>query len=597
MIADFLKSSSSPSESEEVEHAEVEHAEVEHAEVLRRRSRTEAARAASRLSKQAKKLASSSQEPRVDSKVDTFREYWFSGTSTTRPELRAHWSARVAERSKAICLYVTAFAQRVREFILGDSGNLQHVISTNIVDDVELVGPTERGARWSKKSVMNNIQDVYVRHDPCSGSANPNAKLNHFRVHQPFMLLESSTGQGIWSQFVAWLLLSMDGIGHVFQHVGISYAWFSNRCRYIVTCVTHDRLRANNTIPQSSRKLVFVRNKEKVRVRHLYINVNCVIHNVQIGRRCICLFTEGYWCNLVRLGHLFESATFRGKFREALVIVIMEDFSFFCVWPHNLPDEVATWTDRRYQHLDFKTEPGKTLQKSSQLGRNFSEVQNIHRIIQVDNSDPSCETFGQIADIRGKSQRAAMLEIAGAYLARFGQGYPTPLLQRWKHGDRAQKYIDDGFEFRRVLPRTLQAMSDSGKQDKLRSNISEILGSAMRTNLQLRTDGEDHGEDDSGQHPDDVQSKINALMEQILGADQMSAQQNLSRLKSCTKYFRGSEMHNTVTTTSAFLSPIDYCCNRLFHRSGLLFKLQVELDSASRQKMESESLGAHILNL
>ena len=67
----------------------------------------------------------------------------------------------------------------------------------------------------------------------------------------------------------------------------------------------------------------------------------------------------------------------------------------------------------------------------------------------MDNGDPSCSTFNLLqcspttdANVR---LRQGQKIIARAYNARFGEGFPAPLLYRWKHGSRASNYIKEGF--------------------------------------------------------------------------------------------------------------------------------------------------------
>ena len=439
MIADFLDlSSHSESESD----SEKSSSTSEQLRQLKRRDQTANARAQRWVNLASK--APDTAEPGKDH-PDRFRERWYSGSGAATQKLqRENHGQWIHNRAVAICSYMQAFAASLKDF-LSQTKRMQHVVTTNIVDDVELRAPMESKRRWTKKAVMNNIQNLYMRLTPLSGIAEPVHEFTrHVKVHQPFMVLEAATGPGIWSQFISWVLISMAGVGWIWQKLNITAEVFQ-RCIWIATTSTHDRLRANMAIPQTSRSLVFHKNRcrQPGDPRHIYLDVNCVIHSMGICRKVVALFNDGYWCHLVRLGHLFESAGFRAKWKEALCMVIMEDWNFRCTWPHALPDEVAMGKEQRYFRLQFKTQHGKTLQQSAQIGRTWQETQSVHRIIDTDTSDEGCSTFGQISDARAQTSKKALVEVSSAYLSRFGDGFPPPLLHRWKHGVRAQNFFKD----------------------------------------------------------------------------------------------------------------------------------------------------------
>ena len=326
MIADFLDLSSH-SESESV--SEESSNTSEQLRQLKRRDRTAKARAQRSVNLASK--AADTAEPEKDH-LDRFRERWYSGSGAATPKMqRENHGQWIHNRAVAICSYMQAFAASLKDF-LSQTKRMQHVVTTNIVDDVDLQGPVESNRRWTKKSVMNNIQNLYMRLTPLSGVAEPvHEFMKHVKVHTPFMVLEAATGPGIWSQFISWVVISMAGVGWIWQKLNITAEVFQ-RCIWIATTSTHDRLRANMSIPQTARSRVFHKNssREPCDPRHIYFDVNCVIHSMGICRKVVALFSDGYWCHLVRLGHLFESANFRAKWKEALCMVIMEDWNFMC---------------------------------------------------------------------------------------------------------------------------------------------------------------------------------------------------------------------------------------------------------------------------
>lgn len=131
-------------------------------------------------------------------------------------------------------------------------------------------------------------------------------------------------------------------------------------------------------------------------------------------------------------------------------------------------------------------------------------------------------------------------------------------------------------------------MGDAVKQDKLRDSIADVLSAATSATLgQASADG---GSRTQAESTESTQAKIESLLEQILSGDQHSAQQNVTRLRTCSKYFQSASIPNIINTTSAWMDPIEYCVNRLFHRSALLFQFERELKPSIRRKHEQEFL-------
>ena len=138
------------------------------------------------------------------------------------------------------------------------------------------------------------------------------------------------------------------------------------------------------------------------------------------------------------------------------------------------------------------------------------------------------------------------------------------------------------------MPRTLAIMGDAAKQDKLRDSIADVLSAATSANLgQASADG---GSRTQAESTESTQATIDSLLEQILSGDQHSAQQNVTRLRTCSKYFQSTNIPNIINTTSAWMDPIEYCVNHLFHRSALRFQLSCELTPSIRRKHEQEFL-------
>ena len=164
-----------------------------------------------------------------------------------------------------------------------------------------------------------------------------------------------------------------------------------------------------------------------------------MIHQVSLLRKHICLAFPGYWSHLVRLAHLFDRSTFRQRFKEAITLVILEDFEYFDV---NLEaSELDFWTMYNLKHLELQ-ESLQDYDPAQNGARSIQEARQMHRIIAVDNGDPATNQF-VVWDGANTfaSKHEALIETVAAYIDRFGNGFHAPLLVRWKHAAEAQRYV------------------------------------------------------------------------------------------------------------------------------------------------------------
>ena len=135
----------------------------------------------------------------------------------------------------------------------------------------------------------------------------------------------------------------------------------------------------------------------------------------------------------MRLAHLFESATFRLKFRRYGAYLIMSNWAFVHV--HALPDDCDTWFDQRCKQVEVNDRL-----KSKRPALYY----NLRSLLMHDNGDPSSSKFIHWSLVGGREAEVqAMKTMIGNYLAIFGEGFPTPLLYRWKHGEISQRYTRD----------------------------------------------------------------------------------------------------------------------------------------------------------
>jgi hypothetical protein len=394
----------------------------------KRKLQTSNARAQSLVNK-ARRTASSGQgsssNTQPESKADSFRKQWLNSHSTCI----GHWLSLANGRSRAIYSHLSAFCKNLTS-AFSSMENVRHMVVSNITDDTDVVvsnGQVSKSSRLGKVQIMNNIQEAVVQYD------SPNEPSCHlcFSVHQPFMLLHGATGPGLFNRFTSWQLAFNCGVGPMFQKFNLSPSVF-HRCKFIVNAMCRDALKANDVVRKGMR-LIALRNNKAKRTRTdqpylLLLDVRCVVHQFAITRKSIALAFDMFWSNAVRLGHLFESHAFRARFQQALVSVIVEAFEHIQV---DSPGDLLAWYQHKEKHLALKNYPEKD--KVSK--------QNV-AIITVDNGNLDSLTFSAW-NSSSSSAEDLILRMCTAYVERFGQGYPTPLLYRWKHGCVALRYLSE----------------------------------------------------------------------------------------------------------------------------------------------------------
>ena len=119
---------------------------------------------------------------------------------------------------------------------------------------------------------------------------------------------------------------------------------------FSVLILCDDSLRANTVVFNELRRLI----GEQENVKHAVLNFKCGLHSVSLTRRPIALSIPNYWTTLVRLGHLFESGSYRFDFCKAMDEVI--ETSFRRVPVDSLPAKHQDWKDQRANVLNINRE-------------------------------------------------------------------------------------------------------------------------------------------------------------------------------------------------------------------------------------------------
>lgn len=389
-------------------------------ERLRRCRKTEKARFASLVARKKKRQATPEAELNWERQfaVDFFSKdgslLSSTDTSTSSSEIRKNLYI-------AISLYLLPFVQC---FVtaLDRMVAIHHVLSCTTFDDTDICLSYTRDERRSKIPIMNCLQDCHIRYD--------NNKCLSIFVPQPFMVLFGGTAQSLYDRWRSWLLFGFDDFGHIFKQWGTLLRLF-RVIPILVHVLTTDALKANTSLFRKVGDDIVAKNSQNILPLLAAIQFLCVIHQLALARKEACLCVPGYWSSVVRLSHLFESHAWRAKFRNAVSLVIASDFKVFYV--AELPQEVQGWMEIRRVMYNL---PG------SSHARKKHELDSVELIISLDNGNPYSTTF-MVYTTEKLTESQIFQKLVSAYWSRFAQGYTKPLLYRWKHADKAQRYLND----------------------------------------------------------------------------------------------------------------------------------------------------------
>ncbi len=364
-------------------------------------------------------------------------------------------------RKRAVYLYFKSFAAAVKKLFQckpaeADSSfqdtqqcqqPIRHLVSLNSNDDTNVkLGSGTRGSS-EVRTVMNNIQEHVV----IARSAEP----KWFALHQPIVALDRADTKGLYHAFMAWVLGFAGYVGWRLRAWGIPSDIFKTVHRHTFIFIG-DALRVNNALFKNLIQCVLGQGQSPT--QSFALQIHCCIHQIALTRKTVVLGFPGYWSCWVRMGHLFESHTFRQKFAATMSMIIQNNFEYIEV--AELPVEAVSWNQSKLDALRLHMDIGHMGLGKRRCHKASTRLKLLLKILQKDNGDASSETFthwctGQNCCPSGKDE--AVTTMITSYLQLFSHA-PVPLLYRWKHAAASSNYVRDGFFFHRILPRTLQAM-------------------------------------------------------------------------------------------------------------------------------------------
>ncbi|CAE7840035.1 unnamed protein product [Symbiodinium sp. CCMP2592] len=432
---------------------------------LKRQQQTAKARVSSLLSRQRKKILDEIPMQCDNDRTADFQHTYFSSRLSSRTlwwnpleaVRQSEWTAK--DRRRAVWLYFSSFASAVRRLFLGhasenDSTGQERqaadadaaegitpfslVLSLNVADDTNIkMGDGQRGSS-DIRSILSNIQHHIVFRDHAAADSSP----TWFFVHQPIVSLARANAQTMCEEFRSWLLSFCGIAGQRWQKWGILQRLFRFVKSHILIFIS-DALKANDALFRALAKKTVDASKEPCERQPsatLVMHVHCLVHQAALVRRTLALGIPGFWSNLVRLGHLFESHNFRQRFQAAMSKVICDSFDFVVCEP---PEEAEVWRQLTIKHLRLHSDHGHT--GGLRAGTVSRRMKAIHRHMLKDNGNPRGDRIVHFCS--GPSCCASKEQALTSLLASFGEMFAymgVPLLYRWKHCTEACNFVRDG---------------------------------------------------------------------------------------------------------------------------------------------------------
>ena len=178
-------------------------------------------------------------------------------------------------------------------------------------------------------------------------------------------------------------------------------------------------LAANDVVFANERKKIQTRSAGQAvgsNTRFVAYRAKCGIHKISLIRKPLILSIPGFWITIVRLGHLFESYSFKSKFRSASLEVITRQFRRIEV--QSLPPQAADWKRKTMSIMETwrKHEEG-----------HLQDVIGFMAICNGNPFQPEIDHYCLPGCCGGDAE--ALDKLLHYFLRIFGHGFPLPLLK------------------------------------------------------------------------------------------------------------------------------------------------------------------------
>ena len=372
------------------------------------------------------------------------RVWWDPFEDVARHSTRSR-ANKDKERRRSVWLYFRSVVGALKNLFLSRNGSeadqaISHVISINTCDDTNIKMLADQRNAVEVRSVMSNIQHHLLVKDKLAEEQVPVWLV----LHQPLIALHRATASHLGKQFLSWVLSFCGNVGHRLAVWGLPSDLFKFVRQHVFIFIS-DALRANDVVFKDLLQRAQRQARDYDDNKTTILHIHCSIHQASLILRTVVLGFPGFWSTLVRLGHLFESHSFRQRFRAAMTKVIHQHFVYMPV--DELPPEVIEWKRKAIQHLHM----------ASALPR---RLKHLMQHLQKDNGDAAADQIthrctGQACCPGGEQEVLSFL--IQSFCNMFDH-MCTPLLYRWKHAPDAMNFVRDGFFLHGVLPKTLEAI-------------------------------------------------------------------------------------------------------------------------------------------
>ena len=429
-----------------------------------------------------------------------------------------------------------------------DGSQYFHVLNSHIVDDTStrLRGPCHNDPT-TIYTIMNSVQTVSVRLAKMDSLDNQmdNCCLN-FRVPTPLIVVDNPDAKGIHQSFSSCALLTANGLGEMFERFGLAKDLVKS-VPWKTFLFVGDALKANGAAFKSECQQL---RKKDSTGKHLALRLKCGIHQICLIRKPIVLMVPKLWTTIVRLGHLFESLSFRKSFASTMTSILRKSFTYLPV--SKMPLQTAPQLAKREMLKNYYQIQSKLRKQALADCLDFLngdlESECIFHFCIPKNGNECCKDYHDSLN--------KCLKLVVPFLCR---GFPTPLLYRFKHYDGAVGYLKVGFAIHKLLQRTLNEI----QLDKTASGKDEALISNLLADIDLAKEGIDGS------------SSAVQVNEELLNEDESTnfAAYNAKRKALVHQEIMREGFISSTNIVSVVLKPMDQHMNMLFARSTKLTQL------------------------
>ena len=214
---------------------------------------------------------------------------------------------------KSILVQIVGMIQRVLNPNL--SSGIHQILDCVILDDTS-ARLQDQDHMPSVHTITNTVQTLHIVYNDQSCESVP--------LPSPMICLSGQKTEDVYAAYASHLIVSNDGIGYSIRALEKAVAnddrevkieeWL-RKAKWKIQVFVGDAAKTNTAVFKYQKHL----QQRLGEARKLSMQIKCMLHQVCLVRRPAALSISGYWCTLVRLGHLFEQWSFKRQFGLALL--------------------------------------------------------------------------------------------------------------------------------------------------------------------------------------------------------------------------------------------------------------------------------------